>query len=194
MIVAPGFVDPHTHYDAQMCWDPLLTPSSWHGVTTVVLGNCGVGVAPCRPEDREKATWDLVNLEAIPYETLKQGLSWDWESFPEFMNAAERRGCGLNLAFLAPLAPLRRYVLGDAAMERPATPEEVIRIRALLREAMDHGAVGFSSTRRRRISAIRASRWPACRRAPTNWLPMPRSWATSAGDRSRWRSDRWRHG
>lgn len=146
MIVAPGFVDPHTHYDAQMCWDPLLTPSSWHGVTTVVLGNCGVGVAPCRPEDREKATWDLVNLEAIPYETLKQGLDWDWESFPEYMDAAERRGCGLNLAFLAPLAPLRRYVLGDEAMERPATPEEVTRIRALLREAMDHGAVGFSST------------------------------------------------
>lgn len=146
MIVAPGFVDPHTHYDAQMCWDPLLTPSSWHGVTTVVLGNCGVGVAPCRPEDREKATWDLVNLEAIPYETLKEGLSWDWESFPQYMDAAEKRGCGLNLAFLAPLAPFRRFVLGDEAMERAATPEEITRIRALLREAMDQGAVGFSST------------------------------------------------
>ncbi|WP_016747631.1 N-acyl-D-amino-acid deacylase family protein [Rhizorhabdus wittichii] len=146
MIVAPGFVDPHTHYDAQMCWDPLLTPSSWHGVTTVVLGNCGVGVAPCRPGDRDKATWDLVNLEAIPYETLAQGLSWDWESFPDYMDAAERRGCGLNLAFLAPLAPFRRYVLGDEAMERPATAEETTRIRALLREAMAAGAVGFSST------------------------------------------------
>ena len=79
LIVSPGFVDPHTHYDGQICWDPLVTASSWHGVTSVVMGNCGVGLAPCKPEFREVATWDLVNVEAIPFEVLNQGLTWDWE-------------------------------------------------------------------------------------------------------------------
>ena len=92
LVVAPGFVDPHTHYDAQICWDPLITSSSWHGVTSVVMGNCGVGIAPCRPEVREIAAWDLVNVEAIPFDVLSKGITWDWESFPQFMDAAARRG------------------------------------------------------------------------------------------------------
>jgi N-acyl-D-amino-acid deacylase len=87
LAVAPGFIDPHTHYDAQICWDRALTPSSWHGVTSVVMGNCGVGIAPCRPAAREVAMRDLVNVEAIPFEVLEQGISWDWESFPQFMDA-----------------------------------------------------------------------------------------------------------
>src|SRR5690242_19338867 len=95
-IVAPGFVDPHTHYDAQICWDPLITSSSWHGITSVVMGNCGVGIAPCKPAVREIAAWDLVNVEAIPFEVLSQGIKWEWESFPQFMDAAARRGCGIN--------------------------------------------------------------------------------------------------
>ncbi len=81
LVVAPGFVDPRTHYDAQISWDPLLSCSSWHGITTVVTGNCGVGLAPVRPAARETVMWDMVNLEAIPYEALAQGLTWDWESF-----------------------------------------------------------------------------------------------------------------
>jgi N-acyl-D-aspartate/D-glutamate deacylase len=145
-IVAPGFIDPHTHYDAQICWDSALTPSSWHGVTTVVMGNCGVGIAPCRPQAREVAMRDLVNVEAIPYEVLAQGISWDWESFPQYMAAAARRGPALNLAFLAPLTPLRHYVMGEQSMERAATAQETARIRALLAEAVDAGAFGFSST------------------------------------------------
>ena len=92
LIVAPGFFDPHTHYDAQICWDPLVTCSSWHGVTSVVMGNCGVGIAPCKPEMREIATWDLVNVEGIPFDVLAKGITWDWQSFPEYMDAAERRG------------------------------------------------------------------------------------------------------
>src|SRR5215813_7350266 len=92
MIVAPGFVDPHTHYDAQICWDPQITPSSWHGVTSVVMGNCGVGLAPCRPEVHEVAAWDLVNVEAIPIEVLSKGISWDWETFPQYMDAIAKRG------------------------------------------------------------------------------------------------------
>src|SRR5208282_3403809 len=147
LIVAPGFIDPHTHYDAQICWDPLLSCSSWHGVTSVVMGNCGVGIAPCKPETREIATWDLVNVEGIPFDVLAKGTTWDWQSFPEFMDAAERRGSGLNLGFLAPLTPFRHMVMGEESMERAARPEERIKIKALLKEAVGAGAVGFSLTR-----------------------------------------------
>ncbi len=146
LVVAPGFIDPHTHYDAQICWDGATTPSSWHGVTSVVMGNCGVGIAPCRPETREIAMRDLVNVEAIPFEVLKAGITWDWETFPQFMDAAARRKPSLNLAFLAPLTPFRHYVMGEASMERAATPEETASIKALLGEAVDAGAFGFSST------------------------------------------------
>ncbi len=146
LIVAPGFVDPHTHYDAQICWDPLVSCTSWHGVTTVVMGNCGVGIAPCKPRVRDVAAWDLVNVEAIPFEALSKGITWEWESFPEFMTAAERRGVGINLAFLAPLTPFRHYVLGDESMEREAQPDEIAKIAGLLREAITAGAFGFSTT------------------------------------------------
>ena len=145
-VVAPGFIDPHTHYDAQICWDGAVTPSSWHGVTSVVMGNCGVGIAPCRPDAREIAMRDLVNVEAIPYGVLEEGITWDWETFPEYMAAAQDRAPSLNLAFLAPLTPFRHYVMGGESLERGATPEETKRITALLGEAMDAGAFGFSST------------------------------------------------
>jgi N-acyl-D-amino-acid deacylase len=146
LIVAPGFVDPHTHYDAQICWDPQITCSSWHGVTSVVMGNCGVGLAPCRPEARDIATQDLVNVEAIPYEVLKRGITWDWESFPSYMAAAGRRGSAVNLGFLAPLTPFRHYVMGEESMDRAATADETEKIAALLREAVAAGALGFSHT------------------------------------------------
>jgi len=146
LVVAPGFIDPHTHYDAQICWDGAVTPSSWHGVTSVVMGNCGVGIAPCRPAAREIAMRDLVNVEAIPFEVLDQGITWDWESFPQYLDAAAARKSALNLAFLAPLTPFRHYVMGEASMERAAAPEETAQIKALLGDAMDAGAFGFSST------------------------------------------------
>lgn len=145
-VVAPGFIDPHTHYDAQICWDGAVTPSSWHGVTSVVMGNCGVGIAPCLPAAREVAMRDLVNVEAIPFEVLSKGITWDWESFPQYMDAAARRRPSVNLGFLAPLTPFRHYVMGEASMERAATPEETAKIKTLLAEAMDAGAFGFSST------------------------------------------------
>ena len=146
LAVAPGFIDPHTHYDAQICWDGATTPSSWHGVTTVVMGNCGVGIAPCRPGAREVAMRDLVNVEAIPFEVLDAGITWDWETFPQYLDAAERRGSSMNLAFLAPLTPLRHYVMGEASLERAASAEETQAIQQLLGEALDAGAFGFSST------------------------------------------------
>ena len=146
LVVAPGFIDPHTHYDAQICWDGALTPSSWHGVTSVVMGNCGVGIAPCRPAAREIAMRDLVDVEAIPFEVLQAGITWDWETFPQYMDAAARRKPALNLAFLAPLTPLRHYVMGEASMERAANASELSQISSLLGEAIDAGAFGFSST------------------------------------------------
>jgi len=146
LVVAPGFIDPHTHYDAQICWDGALTPSSWHGVTSVVMGNCGVGIAPCRPEAREIAMRDLVNVEAIPFAVLDAGITWDWESFPQYMQAAARRRPALNLAFLAPLTPFRHYVMGEASMAGPASSSETAQIKCLLGEALDAGAFGFSST------------------------------------------------
>ena len=145
-VVSPGFIDPHTHYDAQICWDGAVTPSSWHGVTSVVMGNCGVGIAPCTPKAREIAMRDLVNVEGIPFDVLDRGITWEWESFPEFLDAAERRKPAVNLGFLAPLTPFRHFVMGEASMERQATPEETRRIAALLAEAVDAGAFGFSST------------------------------------------------
>src|SRR6202165_4991046 len=146
LAVAPGFIDPHTHYDAQICWDGAVTPSSWHGVTSVVMGNCGVGIAPCRPEAREIATRDLVNVEGIPFEVLERGITWDWQTFPEFLDAAARRGAALNLGFIAPLTPFRHWVMGEASMERGATPEETAQIKGLIREAVEAGAFGFSTT------------------------------------------------
>jgi N-acyl-D-amino-acid deacylase len=146
LVVAPGFIDPHTHYDAQIAWDPLLTSSPWHGVTTVVMGNCGVGVAPVKPAMRDILLHDLVNVEAIPYEVMQAGIDWQWESYGEYLAAMDRRGLGINVAALVPLTPLRHYVLGEASFERPATPEEMATMCSLLREAMHAGAFGLSTT------------------------------------------------
>jgi N-acyl-D-amino-acid deacylase len=146
LVVAPGFIDPHTHYDAQICWDGATTPSSWHGVTTVVMGNCGVGIAPCKPAAREIAMKDLVNVEAIPFEVLNAGITWDWETFPQYMDAAAKRKPALNLGFMAPLTPFRHYVMGEASMERAANADELKKIKSLLGDAIDAGAFGWSST------------------------------------------------
>ncbi len=143
-VLAPGFIDIHTHYDAQISWDPLLTCSCWHGVTTVITGNCGVGVAPCRPGQQSTMAWDLVNVEALPHEVLMRGVTWEWESFAQDMAAIERRGVGLNVGFLVPLSALRFYVIGDEAAERAATDAETAEMAQLLGEALRAGASGFS--------------------------------------------------
>ena len=169
LIVSPGFVDPHTHYDAQICWDPLISCTSWHGITSVVMGNCGVGVAPCKPETREIAAWDLTNVEAIPYDSLTKGIKWEWETFPEFLDAAQKRGAAVNLGFLAPLTPFRHYVMGKESMERAATPEETTQIAALLSEAMAAGAMGFSTTTLRQHIGFKGSPL-ACRLASNDEL------------------------
>lgn len=146
LVVAPGFIDPHTHYDAQWCWDPLLSSSAWHGVTSVVMGNCGVGIAPCRPAAREMAMMDLVNVEAMPAQVLRSGIRWQWETFAEFMAAVSGGGIGLNAGFLLPLAALRHYAMGEQSGERGANAAEIRVMADHLRAAMEAGALGFSTT------------------------------------------------
>jgi len=148
LVVAPGFVDIHTHYDGQATWDERLTPSSWHGVTTVVTGNCGVGFAPCRPEDRDMLVRLMEGVEDIPGVVLTEGLSWNWESFPEFLDAIEARPHDIDLAVQLPHGPLRVYVMGErAANLEKATPEDIAQMAELAREALLAGAIGFSSSR-----------------------------------------------
>lgn len=145
-IVAPGVVDLHTHYDSQIFWDPWCTMSGWHGVTSVVIGNCGFGFAPCKPEDRERTMLSLVRNEAVPLETMRQGMPWDWVSFREYLDSVERTPKGVNVMSFVPLAPLYGYVVGtDEAKKRPATEAELESMCDLLAEAMEAGGCGISA-------------------------------------------------
>lgn len=144
--VAPGFIDIHTHYDAQVFWDPALRPSSSHGVTTVVAGNCGFTIAPTRPEHHEVIARTLENVEDMDGASLTAGIPWDFETFPEYRESIRRRGTVLNFTSYIGHTALRLYVMGDAAYERTATPEETRRMCALVREALDAGAAGFSTS------------------------------------------------
>ena len=145
-IVAPGFIDIHTHYDAQVFWDPALTPSCYHGVTTVVAGNCGFSIAPTRPADRELIAATMEKVEDMNPETLNTGIPWEFESFSEYLNAVTRRGTVLNFAAYIGHTPLRLYVMGSEAVGREATTAEVEQMTTLVREAMDAGAAGFASS------------------------------------------------
>jgi N-acyl-D-amino-acid deacylase len=145
-VVAPGFIDIHTHYDAQVFWDPALTPSCFHGVTTVVAGNCGFSIAPTRPEDRELIAHTLENVEDMNPASLIAGIPWDFESFPEYLGSVARRGTVLNFAAYIGHTPLRLYVMGDEAVGREATTAEIEKMAALVTEAMDAGAAGFSTS------------------------------------------------
>ncbi|MCK9923729.1 amidohydrolase family protein [Frankia sp. AgPm24] len=145
-VVAPGVVDLHTHYDSQLFWDPWCTMSGWHGVTSVVIGNCGFGFAPCKPVDRERAMLSLSRNEAVPMETMRQGMPWDWETFPEFLDSVERTPKGVNVMSFVPLAPLYGYVVGlDVAKGRPVTDEELQLMCKLLIEGMEVGGCGLSA-------------------------------------------------
>ena len=148
LLVTPGWVDVHTHYDGQAMWDPMLAPSSWHGVTTVMFGNCGVGFAPVKKHHRG-ALMDLMEgVEEIPNPVLAAGLTWEWESFPEFMDALERRERAIDIAAQFAHLPLRVYVMGDRAVRRePATADDIAEMRRLTIEALKVGAFGFTTSR-----------------------------------------------
>jgi N-acyl-D-amino-acid deacylase len=145
-VVAPGFIDIHTHYDAQVFWDPALTPSCFHGVTTVVAGNCGFSIAPTRPGDRETMALTLEKVEDMDPASLTAGIPWDFESFPQYLASVRARGVLLNYAAYIGHTPLRLYVMGEAASSREATPEEIREMASLVTEAMDAGAAGFATS------------------------------------------------
>jgi N-acyl-D-amino-acid deacylase len=146
LVAAPGFIDVHTHYDCQVSWDPALTPSSWHGVTSVVMGNCGFSIAPCRPEHRELLMEMLLYVEGMPTEALRAGIRWEWETFPQYLDAVERARPAINVAAFIGHSAVRYFVMGDAAVERDATAAELARMQEIVRDAMRAGAVGFSTS------------------------------------------------
>jgi N-acyl-D-amino-acid deacylase len=146
-VVTPGFVDIHTHLDAQMGWDPDMTPVSWHGVTTALIGNCGMTFAPCKPEHRELMAGMMETVEDIPKEAILGGLKWDWEHYGEYLDSIERLGTAVNVAGLVGHAAIRYYVMGDRSFSEEATPEEKQQMADIVTKAIDDGAYGFSTNR-----------------------------------------------
>jgi len=164
-IVTPGFIDVHTHLDAQITWDPLGSPSNLHGVTSVIVGNCGVGFAPCRPQDRDYLMFLMEGVEDIPRAALKAGLRWDWETFPEYLAALARQPLGLNVGAHLSHAPLRVYVMGErGATDTPATDDELALMQQHVQASMHAGALGFDTGR------TTVHRTPA-------WDPVPGTFA-----------------
>ncbi|HZR81533.1 MAG TPA: amidohydrolase family protein [Candidatus Binatia bacterium] len=147
LLVAPGWVDVHTHYDGQVTWDPVLAPSSWHGVTTLVMGNCGVGFAPRRPGEENFLIELMEGVEDIPGTALHEGIDWRWESFPEYLDALERMERVLDVAAQVPHCAIRAYVLGERAHDLDVTDGEIAEMSRLTREALAAGAIGFSTSR-----------------------------------------------
>jgi len=146
LALMPGIIDNHTHYDAQITWDPAATPSPALGVTTAVIGNCGFTIAPCRPADRERIMRNLTQVEGMSLDVLRQGIRWDFETIPEYLDQLERQGAVPNIAAFAGHSSIRTWVMGEAATQRAATDDEIIRMQALVREAMQAGAIGFATS------------------------------------------------
>ena len=165
LAVAPGFIDPHTHLDAQLLWDPLGTSSCFHGVTSVVIGNCGLSLAPAKPEDREAVIKSFVRVEAISRRVLEEGVQWKWTSTGEYLDVLGAR-LGINVAALVGHIAVRHYVMGEDAVERAAAPEEIARMRGLVRAGMEAGAVGFSTNQNPRH--MREDKKPVASRLASN--------------------------
>ncbi len=148
LTVTPGFVDVHTHYDGQVTWDDRFSPSSGHGVTTVLMGNCGVGFAPCRPQDRDTLMNVMEGVEDIPELVMREGVPWNWQSFPDYLEALSKRQCDIDFATQVPHAPLRVFVMGRRGVDRePATAADMAEMARLVEEGLDAGALGFSTSR-----------------------------------------------
>lgn len=163
-LVTPGFIDIHTHYDGQAIWDQQLAPSSWHGVTTVVMGNCGVGFAPVRPSDRDALIELMEGVEDIPGPCLSEGLSWNWESFADYMDALDAHDRDTDVCAQLPHGPLRVYVMGERALKlENATPQDIEQMRQLTAEAMRAGAFGFTTSRTISHKAVKGDPTPMLR-------------------------------
>src|SRR5437773_6269472 len=159
-VVAPGFVDNHCHYDAQVLWDPLCTFSSHHGATTVIIGNCSLALAPVKAHERQKLAGMLSYVEAIPMDVLEAGVPWTWETYPEYMSAIGQR-LGVNVGTLVGHSAVRLYAMGADCSERPATDAELEAMRRVVREALEAGALGLSITRNMHHFDIAGTRIPA---------------------------------
>lgn len=146
LVLMPGIVDSHTHFDAQVTWDPYVRPSPALGVTTAVIGNCGFTIAPCRPADRERTLRNLTQVEGMSFDVLQRGVRWEFETFGEYLGQLRRQGCAVNLAAYAGHSSIRTWVMGADANRREATPDEIAQMAALVREAMAAGAVGLASS------------------------------------------------
>jgi len=147
-LVTPGFVDIHTHYDGQATWDGRMQPSSWHGVTTVVMGNCGVGFAPCKPSDHDRLIQLMEGVEDIPFPVLSEGLPWNWESYPEYLESLSKRRFDVDIGSQLPHAALRVFVMGERGVNRePATEADIEAMSAIAKRAMEAGAIGFGTSR-----------------------------------------------
>lgn len=148
LLVTPGFVDLHTHYDGQATWDQRLQPSSWHGVTTVIAGNCGVGFAPCRVADQDRLIRLMEGVEDLPFPVLKEGLKWNWQSFPDYLGSLQGRAFDMDIGLQLPHAALRVFVMGERGANREAaSPDDIAQMAALTETAMHAGAMGFSTSR-----------------------------------------------
>ena len=145
LAVAPGIIDFHTHFDAQLWWDPLASSSNEHGVTTVVTGNCGLTLAPCKPENRDALIGTFVRVEAMPRASLQAGIPWQWTAHGEYLNALERQPLGLNVATLIGHCAVRQHAMGEASVERDAADGDIAAMEASVRQAMAAGAFGFST-------------------------------------------------
>ena len=146
-VVSPGFIDLHTHLDAQIAWDPMLTPISWHGVTTALMGNCGVTFAPCRPGDKQFLAEMMETVEDIPREVILEGLPWTWDSYGEYLDAVDTTELGINVMGMVGHAAVRYYVMGARSIDENPSPEEIREIARVAGESVRDGAVGFSTNR-----------------------------------------------
>lgn len=176
MVVTPGFIDLHTHLDAQVGWDPLMTSSSWHGVTTVLMGNCGVTFAPVRPDDRSYLAEMMESVEDIPREAILSSLPWDWSTYPEYLDSVQRLGPALNIVGMVGHCAIRYHVMGERSLgDQPPTPEELGRMRDLAAESVAGGAVGFSTSR------LLGHRVPDGRCVPGTFAPIDEYLAVADG-------------
>ena len=181
-LVTPGFVDVHTHYDGQVTWESRMTPSSEHGVTTIVTGNCGVGFAPCRIDDHDRLIALMAGVEDIPEVVMTEGLPWNWESFPEYLDAVESRPHDIDIAAMLPHSALRVYVMGERAIAREeATPDDIARMSELTTQAIQAGALGFGTSRALQQRSITGEPIPSVRAAEAELLGILQGMGNAGG-------------